>query len=230
MFWKKTKKEKQIKSLSEKEIQNQLYGKYLGRGEHKVEVMDSSAIVEHKDERPIEEKYDAKIKKEFGEELENLRAEFKHLKGEVNRLRKQREALERAEVGIKLPFLKTRHLVVIGSIVVLSAIILTSILAVRFMFAKVSARKTVVAQTGGAPSKTYTIQAYTTSKKEDADNVLQLLFSKGFPATAKEVKTPLGKTQYVIYVGEYLSKDQANATLQKLRKEREFKDSLVRMK
>lgn len=230
MIWKKPKKEKQIKPLSEKEIQSQLYGEYLGKSAHKVEVMDSSAILERKDERPIEEKYDAKIKKEVKEELESLRSEFKRLKEEVNRLRKQREALERAQVRFKFPFLKTQHLIIIGSVVVLLAVIIVSILVVRFMFAKVSVKRPTPAPTAVMPSKVYTIQAYTTSKREDADNVVRLLFSKGFPATVKEVKTPLGKGQYVIYVGEYLSKTDANESLQKLRKEKEFQDSFIRTK
>ncbi len=229
MFWKKPKeKEKQLKNLSEKEIQKQLYGEYLGRGEHKVEVMDSSAIVEQKDERPIEEKYDAKIKKEFSEELKDLRDEFKRLKDEVNRLRKQREALERTEAGFKVPFLKTRHLVVIGSVVVILAIIITSILAIKFMFAKAATKKLKIATTAGLPSKVYTIQVYTTSKREDADNVIRLLSLKGLPTTLKELKSSSGKSQYVIYVGEYLSKSQAKEILQQLKAEKEFKDSFIR--
>lgn len=231
MFWRKSKKkEEQLKALSEKEIQKQLYGEYLGKGDLRVEVMDSSAIVEHKEERPIEEKYDSKIRKGLSKELDSLKAEFKHLKEEVNRLKKQKEALEHAGTSFKLPFLKTQHLVIIGSVVVLSAIVLVSVFAIRFMVTKVSAKKPKIVETVAVPSKVYTIQAYTTSKRDDADKAIQLLSSKGFPATAKEVKSPSGKIQYAIFVGEYSSKKQANDVLQSLRKEKQFKDSFVRTK
>lgn len=230
MFWKKSKeKEKQLKSLSEKEIQKQLYGEYLGKDEQRIEVMDSAAILESKNERPIEEKYDVKIKKELSEELNKLKAEFKHLKDEVTRLRKQREALERTETRLKLPFLKTHHLVIIGSVVVLLAIIFISVLAVRFTFTTVASKKPITASTG-ISSKIYTIQVYTALRKEDLDDAIRLLSSKGFPTTVKEKKSPSGKSQYAIYVGEYFSKKEANETLQKLKKEKRFKDSFVRMK
>ncbi|KPK42763.1 MAG: hypothetical protein AMJ78_01215 [Omnitrophica WOR_2 bacterium SM23_29] len=231
MFWKKAKrKEEQVKALSEKEIQKQLYGQYLGKDEPRVEVMDSSAIGEQKDERPIEEKYSAKAKRQLKEEIEGLKTEFKHLRDEVNRLRKEREALERAEAGLKLPFLKTHHLVIIGSVVVLLVAIIASVLVVRFMFTKVAAKKPGVSEVTELPSKLYTVQVYTAIKKEDADNVSQLLYSKGFPARVREVKSSLGKSQYVVYVGEYSDKEEASQTAQKIRKEKEFKDSFVRTK
>lgn len=230
MFWKKSKeREKQLKALSEKEIQKQLYGEYLGKSERGIEVMDSSAIFESKDERPIEEKFDAKIKKEVAEELDNLRVEFKRLKDEVTRLRKQREALERAEVKLKLPFLKIQHLVIIGSVVVLLVIALISAFTIRFMLTTVAPKKPKIA-TGEISSKRYIIQAYTTSKREDADEAIRFLSSKGFPAAVKEKKSSSGKSQYVIYIGEYLSKKEANETLQRLKKEKRFKDSFLRTK
>ncbi len=230
MFWRKSKeKEKELKALSEKEIQKQLYGEYLGKKEQPFEVMDSSAILESKNERPIEEKYDAKIKQELGEELDNLRGEFKRLKDEVTRLKKKREALERTETALKLPFLKTQHLIIIGSAVVLLLIVITSILVIKFMFTKVTFKKAKVAVVERS-SKRYTIQAYTTTKKEDLDKVIQLLYSKGVPTTVKESKSSSGKNQYVIYVGEYFSKKEASETIQRLKKDKEFKDSFVRTK
>ena len=46
MFWKKSdKKEKNLKNLSEKEIQKQLYGNYNGKSGYRLEVMDSAAII-----------------------------------------------------------------------------------------------------------------------------------------------------------------------------------------
>lgn len=231
MLWKKSKeKEKSPKALSEKEIQKQLYGEYLGKGEQKVEVMDSSAILENKDERPVKEKYDANVKKELSEELENLQVEFKRLKDEVNRLRKQRESLERAQVGFKPPFLKTRHLILIGSVVVLLAIMVASILVVKFMFAKVAFKKPKITMVEKSSSKVYTIQTYTTSKKEDLDKTIQFLSSKGLQATVKENRSPLGKNLYVIFVGEYASRKEANGVLQGLKKEKKFKDSFIRTK
>jgi len=109
VFWKKSdKKEKNLKNLSEKEIQKQLYGNYLGKGGYKLEVMDSAAIVEGKEEKPIEEKFDSKIKKEVDAELKGLQSEFKRLKDEVNRLKKEKESLERTEFWFKPPCVQAK--------------------------------------------------------------------------------------------------------------------------
>ncbi|MDD4879016.1 MAG: hypothetical protein PHR22_00985 [Candidatus Omnitrophica bacterium] len=152
MFWKKTDKtDKNIKNLSERDIQRQLYGNYLD----KVEVMDSSFIVKEKEEAPIKEKFDAKAKKEIGTELEELKGEFKRLQGEVNRLKKDKESLERPEIWFKPPFLKTRQLVVIGSLVVLILAASASFLAIKFFISKVSHKEPpVLSETKVSKKKT----------------------------------------------------------------------------
>ena len=134
MFWKKyNKTDRSVKNLSEKDIQRQLYGNYLDR----VEVMDSSFLLKEMEEVPIRERFDEKAKKELKAELEGLKGEFKRLKGEVNRLRKDKESLERSEIWFKPPFLKAKHLVIIGSLVVLIAVASISFLAIKFFFSKV---------------------------------------------------------------------------------------------
>lgn len=144
MFWKKPDKtDKSVKNLSEKDIQKQLYGGYVG----KVEVMDSSFIVKEKEEAPIEEKLDAKIKKELNAELEGLKSEFKRLQGEVSRLKKDKESLERSEIWFKPPFLNTRHLVIIGSLVVLILAASGSFFAIKFFVSKVNHKQPVLAET-----------------------------------------------------------------------------------
>ena len=151
MFWKKyDRADKNVKNLSEKDIQRQLYGNYL----NKVEVMDSSFLVKEKGEAPIREKYDEKVKKELKAELEGLKGEFKHLQGEVNRLRKDKESLERSEIWFKPPFLKAKHLVIIGSLVVLIAVALVSFFAVRFFLSKVSHKETASSVLSSAPAVT----------------------------------------------------------------------------
>lgn len=140
MFWKKSDKtDKGVKNLSEKEIQRQLYGGYLD----KVEVMDSSFIVNQKEEAPIQERVDAKAKKEINAELEGLKGEFKRLQAEVNRLKKDKESLERSEIWFKPPFLKTRHLVVIGSIVVVVVVVLVSFVTIKFFVSKIGQKQIV---------------------------------------------------------------------------------------
>jgi len=135
LFWKKyDKTDRSVKNLSEKDIQRQLYGNYLD----KVEVMDSSFLLKEKEEVPIHERFDEKAKKELKAELEGLKGEFKRLKGEVNRLRKDKESLERSEIWFKPPFLKAKHLVIIGSLVVLIAVASVSFFAIRFFISKVS--------------------------------------------------------------------------------------------
>lgn len=229
MFWKKSdKNEKNLKNLSEKEIQKQLYGDYLSKGGYRVEVMDSAAIVEEKEEKPIEEKVDSKMKKEVEAELKSLQSEFKHLKDEVNRLRREKESLERVEFWFKPPFLKVKHLIVIGSIVVLLVVMVAAVLAIRFVIKEIRAKNISVAtKIESTATKIYIIQAYTTSKKEDAEKAMRFLSSKKILSDLKEIKSISGKTKYVIYAGKYLDKKEADKTVQKLRREKQFKDSFV---
>ncbi|MDD5073301.1 MAG: hypothetical protein PHX64_05805 [Candidatus Omnitrophica bacterium] len=166
MFWKKPDKtDKNVKNLTEKDIQKQLYGNYLD----KVEVMDSSFIVKENEESPIQEKPDAKMKKELNAELEELKGEFKRLQGEVNRLKKDKESLERPEIWFKPPFLKSRQLVVIGSIVVLILAAYGSFFAVKLFISKVSHKEPVLS--GTAVSKKVTVPSKNTAVKKSVKKV-----------------------------------------------------------
>lgn len=229
MLWKRSdKKEKNLKNLSEKEIQRQLYGNYLGKGGYSLEVMDSSAIVEEKEGKPIEEKFDSKIKKEVEAELKGLQSEFKHLKDEVNRLRKEKDSLERAEFWFKPPFLKVKHLIIIGSAVVLIGVMVASVFMVKFIIKEIKEGKAPPARVvESSTAKVYTIRVYTTSKKEDAQNAMRLLSSKKILPDMKETQSASGKSRYIIYAGEYPDKKEANKVAQTLKKERQFKDSFV---
>jgi hypothetical protein len=84
LFGKRPDKEKNLKNLSEKEIQKQLYGEYL-KDEERVEVMDSSFIANEREEYQIKEKIDDKARKELTAELDGLKTEFKRLQGEIGR-------------------------------------------------------------------------------------------------------------------------------------------------
>ena len=166
MFWKKPDKtDKSVKNLSEKDIQRQLYGDYLD----KVEVMDSSFIVKENEEAPIQEKPDAKMKKELNAELEGLKGEFKHLQGEVNRLKRDKESLERPEIWFKPPFLKTRHLVIIGSLVVLILVASGSFFAIKFFVSKVSHKEPALSKT--TVSKKQTVPSKNTAVKKSVKKV-----------------------------------------------------------
>ena len=136
MFGNKPDKEKNLKNLSEKDIQKQLYGDYL-KDEYRVEVMDSSFIVKENKESPIQEKVDQKAKKEVGAELDSLKSEFKRLQGEVNRLKKEKESLDKPDIWFRPPLLKTRQLVIIGSIVVLLAVAAGVVYTAKFLVSKV---------------------------------------------------------------------------------------------
>jgi len=136
LFGNKQDKEKNLKNLSEKDIQKQLYGDYL-KPEYRVEVMDSSFIVKEAKESPIQEKVDIKAKKELGAELDGLKSEFKKLQGEVNRLKREKESLDKPEIWFRPPLLKTKQLVIIGSIVVLFAVAAGVVFTARFLVSKV---------------------------------------------------------------------------------------------
>jgi len=137
LFGKRPDKEKNLKNLSEKEIQKQLYGEYL-KDEERVEVMDSSFIANEREEYQIKEKIDDKARKELTAELDGLKTEFKRLQGEVGRLKKEKESLDRSDIWFRPPLLKTRHLVIIGSVVVLIAAAAIIVLTFKFFVSKVS--------------------------------------------------------------------------------------------
>lgn len=234
MFWKssdKDKKEKNLKNLSEKEIQKQLYGDYLGGAGYKVEVMDSAAIIEEKEGKPIEEKIDSRIKKEVDAELKNLQTEFKRLKDEVNRLKREKESLESAEFWFKPPFLKAKHLIVIGSLVVLLVAMVAAVVTVKFVIKEIKSKNPpAAAKAETAKAKIYTIQVCTASKKEDAEKAMQLLSSKKVLPELKESRFASGKNKYVVYAGEYTDKKEANKMVQELKKEKQFRDSFALIK
>lgn len=167
MFGKRSDKGKNLKNLSEKEIQKQLYGEYL-KGAYGVEVMDSSFLVKEKEEHPIHEKLDTKAKKELNAELEGLKSEFKRLQGEVNRLSKEKESLDRSEIWFRPPLLKTKHLVIIGSVVVLLAVAAASFFTIRFFVTKVGHKEEVKAsiQAPSQPAKKKSAAAKPASVKK----------------------------------------------------------------
>lgn len=169
MFGNTSDKEKNLKNLSEKDIQKQLYGEYL-KDEPRIEVMDSSFIVKEGKDHAIQEKVDIKAKKELGAELDELKSEFKHLQGEVNRLKREKESLDRAEIWFKPPLLKTKHLVIIGSIVVLLAVAVSVVSAAKFVISKIGHKEALIQKTPAGAAK------------------------KGIPAAPSAVKKTSGKT------------------------------------
>lgn len=230
MFRKKadTSRDRGLKKLSEKEIQKQLYGNYLNREDSRVEVMDSSVIVKEFDKPPIKEEIDGQIKKEIEIGLRDLQSEFKHLSVEVKRLRKEKEVLEHSVLWFNPPFLKTRHLVIIGSLVVLSTVITISFLSIRFILKEVGA-KAVVTETkkANAAVKIYTIQVSTSFKQEDAERVIRNLSSKKISYVLSEAKTGSGKIKYVIYAGSYANREEAEKEAKRLKNEKLFKDCFI---
>jgi len=81
------------------------------------------------------------------------------------RLKKDKESLERPEIWFKPPFLKTRHLVIIGSLVVLILAASGSFFAIKFFVSKVSHKQPVLAETT-VPKKKETVPSKTTAVKK----------------------------------------------------------------
>lgn len=223
-----TSKDRGLKKLSEKEIQKQLYGNYLDKEDSRVEVMDSSAIAKEFDKATIKEEIDGETKKEIENGLKDIQSEFKRLSIEVKRLRKEKEVLEHSVSWFKLPFLKTKYLVIIGSLVILSAVIIVSFLAIRFIVKEVGAKALVpeVKKTDTAV-KIYTIQVSTSFKRDDAERVIRNLSSKKISYVLDENKTDSGKIKYVIYAGSYEDRQEAEKAAKRLKNERLFRDCFV---
>jgi cell division protein FtsN len=78
--------------------------------------------------------------------------------------------------------------------------------------------KKVAATAKKAAGATYTVQAASFKKAEDADKLLARLKKKGFPAYRTLGKVPQKGIWFRIRVGNYGTRSEANQTLNKLRK------------
>ncbi len=84
--------------------------------------------------------------------------------------------------------------------------------------------------TPAAASRPYTIQVMVYENKEGARKAVDDLKRRGFPAFIKENKTVSGKLQLRIYVGEFMTQEEAKSTLTMLKNNPSYYESFIRKK
>lgn len=197
--------EPMVKTLSEREIQDRLYGLYLNR----------------RPENPPREKPAAVPTRSpdvdwTGAEI--LQGELAHLRSELIVLRKERDRLiqemDRSSPKSPRTFLWKRVGILL---LILSA---GYPLGAKFLSASPAAME---------PTP-YTIQVAVYEARSIAEQALQLLRELDCPAFLVESVSRSGKKQFRIYVGQFVTKTEAQIEKDRLLSDPRFADAFVRIR
>jgi len=225
MFWKSKEK---LRPLRESEIQEKVYGAYIGK---------------EPKEKKASENLREKLKKTLLEK-EDIEKELEKTK---RKLLKAEVALSRARQGsavygsfplderigkVKEYFFNLPQKTMVALIVgFLTAFILLGIVcsvARKTPAEKPPERSLSRAVTSTRTKKTYAIiQVCTYKKKEDAQKLVEMLTKKRYPAFAEESKSPAGKRLYIVYVGNFATPKDAAKSWDRIKRKEGFEDSYI---
>jgi len=196
-----------VKVLTESEIQQRLYGKYLRAKEKKVPVWESEP-------------------EWTGAEI--LAGELKNLREELISLRQERELLEQRlkqrvpeELPPAPPELEPAGWRLIGKF--LSVVVLLAAIAYP-----VGMRMLVASPPGIPDPSPYTVQVAVYDVKPMAQRSMDYLQTLGYPAFLMDIPRVDGKSRYRVYVGCFVTKQEAEMERLKLAADPRFNDSFVR--
>lgn len=181
-----------IRVLTESEIQDRLYGRYLGRRPGPKGPGQSPRT-----------------------ETDLLSSEVIRLRRELLSLRQERERLE-------------RRLTQPGSLWNLLGKGLGILLLVIGIGYPVGVRLLQASPTGPEPSP-YTVQVGVYDVRPAAERALNHLREFGYPAFWVELSRRDGRPRYRIYVGQFVTKEEASLEREKLIADPRFKDAFVRI-
>lgn len=202
-----------VKVLSESEIQDRLYGDYVGRRREPKPTVTISAA------RPTPQP-GAESTPWTGTEI--LSQELLHLRRELLTLRQERERLEKelsrrssspAQSGPIWNLLGKG----VGFFLLLGLIGYP--LGVRLLQAS---------PTGPEPSP-YTVQVAVYDLRPAAERALTYLKDLGYPAFLVELPRRDGRLRYRIYVGQFVTKEEGSLEQERLTADPRFKDAFVRI-
>ncbi|MBI3615951.1 MAG: SPOR domain-containing protein [Candidatus Omnitrophica bacterium] len=215
-----------VRALTEREIQERLYGEYLGRRKTS--------------ERPVPDPpndltsgYSSWDSEWTGAEI--LTSELKKLRNDLIALRQERERLAGqleqhihscqtapggAETGVQVnPKKSAWGLLRKGTVALILAACVGMPVGFQFLHAS---------PTGSEPSP-YTIQVAVYDVKAAADRALVRLQELGYPAFFVEYPRYNGKPRYRIYVGRFITKVEAQLEQERLMMDPRFSDAFVRL-
>lgn len=226
-MWKKAPKDKDkiLKKLTEKEIQDQLYG-YIEKEE---ELFAREIPVDIERPQPAQEN-----KQKF-EEVELLsqdappNQEEKILAEEpqtTSHLPQKKGNIFRYQAPVKL-FRRSVFFIIWALLFIIILIIAITYLSKIFSI-KTTTPKSPTEQV--VTKKPYTIQVAIYENSEDADSIVDSLNKKGFRAYIFKSISSKGKTHYRIYAGEFDTTQEAATTLDRLKTEENYQDAFVRFR
>jgi hypothetical protein len=201
-----------VKVLTESEIQSRLYGEYLGRrNKPEAPVLERSLAPAHSAPDP----------KWTGVEI--LKGEMESLRAQLIRLRQERETLEEELKAFKAPRKKEPSRRRGGWVASLALLGLLSYpVGQRFLQASPSSYR--------EPSP-YTLQVAVYRQREPSSLAVEYLQGLGYPAFLAESSRALGKKQFRVYVGQFVTRAEAEGERQRLASDprfSDFKDAFVR--
>ena len=221
---------KEIRTLSESEIQEKLYGEYLGRLKKGLSIPTLPEPTPHH----LQADPDWTGKEILVGELEHLREELIALKEERERLAGE---LSRYTVGIAAPIglSSSEALVGISSPPgYLSARWLGKFFGIGLLVAaigySIGSQFLQASPPIGSEVSPYTIQVAVYDVKSPAERALQLLQELGYSAFLAEFPHRDGRLQYRIYVGRFVTKIEAEIEKARLNSDSRFSDAFVRLK
>lgn len=195
-----------IKALTESEIQERLYGPYLGR--RKKGEASPAAFVPEPSEWTGSEILSAELSR-LRKELISLRTEKEHLWKEFSQRKKEPPA-----------FLSGRRGGFWGGLAVVALFLcIGAPVGSRFL----------QASPGGMEPAPFTIQVAVYDLKAPAERALALLEELGYPAFLVETQRSNGTSRYRIYVGRFVTKLEAEQHKDRLIQDSRFSDAFVRV-
>ena len=216
-----------VKILNEDEIQKRLYGTY-SKVSKRPAAPSPAALVHAKPAVAAEPEW-------TGAEI--LAGELKRLRDELIVLRKEREDLEKrleqkisvsvSQAEVSLPSLPSSVRSIkpfwgVGKFFLLLGLVtgLLYPLGIQLLQASPVMRQ--------EPTP-YTIQVGVYDVKPSADQMLSRLLRSGYPAFQVQTVRIDGKPRYRIYVGKYVTKEEASLEKGKLSSDKKFSDAFVRL-
>jgi len=210
-----------VRVLSESEIQQRLYGNYHSRKQppqRRFTPVAAPAVTDRKTPSPVW----------TGQEI--LHGELSRLRGELSSLRRERENLQSRLQRLNRPEVARRSSAE-GSSGVLGAmvawILVAGLLCIPF------GMRSLQASPSSGDLTPYTVQVAVYDVKAPADRAVSYLKDLGYEAFLVDLRRRTnGKTRYRVYVGSFVTQEEADLERFKLSGDarfQDFKDAFVRL-
>ena len=201
-------KKDSLRTLSEDDIRNKLYGSAVG-AESGIRSQEQKKASKHAYQQAspiVQETNNEQFK--IRADLASLRKELEQTKRKLNRMR-----------GVKA---KKIRLLIISLVAIVIAVAITTAIIKRIGKARPSQTLSTTQGLSG-----YTIQVATSDSSDDARRFASRLVKKGYKTFIHKGKFASGKDKFVIYVGRFNTADSASPTLKSLKSKESIGDSFV---